>query len=459
MNSNDIEIYFQLKDITVQSITAERKEEIRIEIKGTMDIDSIYSRFDVARLTRPWLLIIHGILSLFLDYPVTVYDITESGNHVDNSCTKDDDNPEDKNKTNKTTFKVGKNDYSSDLNKVTSKIYDSKDSKLAISLLDRWRKNLSLENEDMDGHLYRDEVLLGLFQILELLSNNYAFELQEKAKQKIQEDLEEYASLMLIRDSEIKNFADQNLKLISKVLDSDNLSFATKIKYLLSKNGITSENEMYFAESIVKIRNGIAHGRILFQPVFRWPVTPFFNISNKFTEIDMLRYLLKKLIGNFFEISTWDSEYLEIAEHYLKPPVATISVFLNMPEKFKGLDSSTLESSKGNKWGITWKNIFISYLENPKKLRLNNLANSLKSFFFNLEKSEENIDDIFNISVIFMESSNPEIVDQCKENIDWLLHSGSINDSLLLDIIPDLDFYSICYKEYKAFIGKKINRS
>ena len=59
------------------------------------------------------------------------------------------------------------------------KINDSKYKNLSISLLDRWRKNLNLENEDLESNLYRDEALLGLFQILELLSNSREDELKK----------------------------------------------------------------------------------------------------------------------------------------------------------------------------------------------------------------------------------------------------------------------------------------
>lgn len=445
----DLKIYFCYENIIVESIIGTKQNVKCIEIKGYVNKNSKQSLFETGRLIRPLLLIIQGILSLFLDIPITVYEI-ESTNYFKEVIADED--------LKEYVFKVGDRDFTQDLKKVLVKLNESQNRNLSISILDRWRKNLNLENEDIDGHLYRDESLLGLFHILELLSENCAGELKKEANRKIKESLREYGSLMLIRESELEEYVNQNLSIISKSLDSNNPNFATKIKYLLFKNGIISENEMYFVETIVKLRNGIAHGRILFQPVFRWPLTPFFNISKNITEADMLRYLVKKLIGNFFGISSWDEEYAVIARNYLKPPFKKIRDFLAEPDKYKVISANTLKTSIGNELGITWENIFWSYLENHNKIKLDEITIPLKSFFLTLEIDEENIMDIFIISVIFIESRDMEIATQCSTNMDILLTKGLISKSDLLEITTELDFYNINYDKYENFICSKTKR-
>nr|WP_243683404.1 hypothetical protein [Lactiplantibacillus plantarum] len=222
---SNIKIYFSFNGITVESIS--RDKSTVIAVRGELNIDPIYSQVETSRLMRPWLLVIQGIISLFLECPITIYDITESGSSfvVKNGI----DNPP------KTIFQTEMNDYSKDLEKVLFKINDSKYKNLSISLLDRWRKNLNLENEDLESNLYRDEALLGLFQILELLSNSREDELKKIAESKIKSSLKEYASLMLTRNDELDNYVNDNYKIVSTALGAKSPNFSTKIKYLLSK--------------------------------------------------------------------------------------------------------------------------------------------------------------------------------------------------------------------------------
>lgn len=446
----NLKIYFCYENIIVESIIDTKQNVKCIEIKGYVNKNSKQSLFETGRLIRPLLLIIQGMLSLFLDIPITVYEI-ESTNYFKKDIVDKD--------LKEYVFKVGDRDFTQDLKKVLVKLNEPQNRNLSISILDRWRKNLKLENEDADGLLYQDESLLGLFHILELLSENCADELKKEAKRKIKDSLRDYGSLMLIRESELENYVNENFSIVSKSLDSNNPNFVTKIKYLLFKSGISSENEMYFVETIVKLRNGIAHGRILFQPVFRWPLTPFFNISKNITEADMLRYLVKKLIGNFFEINSWDQEYTVIARNYLKPPLNKFRNFLAEPDKYKAVSINTIKTSIGNELGITWENIFWSYLENHKKIKLYEITTPLKSFFLTLKIDEENAMDVFIISVIFIESEDNEITTLCRTNMDILLTKGLISKSDLLEITTELDFYNINYEKYENFIRSKIENN
>lgn len=72
----EIDIYFSLGDIVVESKYNEKHGTKEIEIRGILDFNPIYSNLDLRRLIRPELLIIQGVISLFIDFPITVYDIT-----------------------------------------------------------------------------------------------------------------------------------------------------------------------------------------------------------------------------------------------------------------------------------------------------------------------------------------------------------------------------------------------
>ena len=76
---------------------------------------------------------------------------------------------------------------------------------------------------------------------------------------------------------------------------------------------------------------------------------------------------------------------------------------------------------------------------------------------YHLKKTEDNIDDIFVTSVIFMECSNDEVVAECYRKIEWLLNNTHFHDSSLINIMPELDFHHIQYPRYKKFIEMRRN--
>ncbi|WP_410888760.1 hypothetical protein [Pediococcus pentosaceus] len=416
----EIDIYFSLGDIVVESKYNEKHGTKEIEIRGILDFNPIYSNLDLRRLIRPELLIIQGVISLFIDFPITVYDITsqiQSFTDIENFV---------ENKFKKSTFKIEKKDYSNELELVLERIEDPKNKNLAVSVLDRWRKVLDFRKEDMFEKLYRDEELLGIFHILDLLSDIYV---------------------------------DDNTKIIVQSLGANSPNFSTKIKYLLSKEGITSEEEFDFVGVAIKCRNAIAHGRVVFQPVVNWPLAPFFNISESFIDVDILRCLTKKLIGNFFGINIWDNEYNEFAIKYLRPSVKNICEFIKKPSKYEIISIDDMDILNEKKHVITWESVYIRYLQNPKKIKIDKLGSALKSSFFNLELNSKNAYNIFNISVILIESNDSEIVDRCRENIECLLEKELIENNDLYEIIPEFDLHHVNYIKYKEIVLNKVRNN
>lgn len=449
----EIDIYFSLGDIVVESKYNEKHGTKEIEIRGILDFNPIYSNLDLRRLIRPELLIIQGVISLFIDFPITVYDITsqiQSFTDIENFV---------ENKFKKSTFKIEKKDYSNELELVLERIEDPKNKNLAVSVLDRWRKVLDFRKEDMFEKLYRDEELLGIFHILDLLSDIYVDEWKKEAKDKIRHGLKEYGTFIFKKGDDLDQYVDDNTKIIVQSLGANSPNFSTKIKYLLSKEGITSEEEFDFVGVAIKCRNAIAHGRVVFQPVVNWPLAPFFNISESFIDVDILRCLTKKLIGNFFGINIWDNEYNEFAIKYLRPSVKNICEFIKKPSKYEIISIDDMDILNEKKHVITWESVYIRYLQNPKKIKIDKLGSALKSSFFNLELNSKNAYNIFNISVILIESNDSEIVDRCRENIECLLEKELIENNDLYEIIPEFDLHHVNYIKYKEIVFNKVRNN
>ncbi|QHS03711.1 hypothetical protein [Pediococcus acidilactici] len=446
----EIDIYFSFGNIVVESKCDEEHGIKEIEIRGSLDFDPIYSNLDVGRLIRPELLIVQGIISLFIDFPVTVDDIT----HQIQSFTENFI----ENESPKCTFKI-EEDYSNELELVLERIEDSKNKKLAVSILDRWRKVLHFRNGDMFEKLYRDEELLGIFHILDLLSDIYVNEWKKEAKDEIKNGLKEYGTFIFKKGKDLDKYVNDKTKIVEQSLGANTPDFSTKIKYLLSKEGISSEEEFDFVGTAIKCRNAIAHGRVTFQPVVNWPLAPFFNISESFIDIDILRCLTRKLIGNYFGINVWDNVYNEFSIKYLRPSVKNICGFIENPSRYKIITIDDVDILNENKYVITWESIYIRYLQNQKKINIDKLGSALKSNFFNLEVNSKNAYNIFTVSVILTESNDLEIVDKCRENIEYLLEKELIENNDLYEIIPELDLYHINYTKYKEIITDKIRKN
>ncbi|WP_413476216.1 hypothetical protein [Latilactobacillus fuchuensis] len=437
-----LDIYFNNDNFIVQTNTdTDGMLTLRIEV----NIDDEYTTaiYDIARIARPSILIVQGIISFLLDYPVTVYEIVN---------TKTSRSALPIFKETSSVFKVNGKDLTNELEQILEKISNRKTKYVAISLLDRWRKSLLLENEDDADVLYKDEALLGLFHILEILSNEYSEDLKDEADIKISEFLNRYGHTVMIGERDIERFEKENRNAVKKLLYGGGFTFATRVKFLLSKYDINSEREMDFVDDLIKIRNRIAHGRKTFKNSIGSMFTPFFNNSEGSENEYLLKLLVKKLLGNFFGIDAYNNEYSKQSKELLLPRVQVVKEFLNKPEEFDIKSVEDLNSNAENEFGISWINIYQVYLKNSSKIKLDMMTVKLKVFFSCVQIDDENWRDILCISLIFCESQCADVMEQSKKNIQKILDSKYISTSDLMDENVELESSGIKCDNLKAYI-------
>ena len=139
-----------------------------IKIVSFADMEEFYGVMEASRFTKSEILAIESIITFFTGNPFVEYCGYNQRTSVEQIKVKEKD----------IVLKIGKKDYTSDLILLLDKIEADKET--TISLLDRWRKATYLVKESVDANLYHDEAILDYFHIIELLSEVYKDELNEK---------------------------------------------------------------------------------------------------------------------------------------------------------------------------------------------------------------------------------------------------------------------------------------
>lgn len=162
-------------------------------------------------------------------------------------------------------------------------------------MLDRWRKAIYLKEESCDADLYYDEATLSFFHIFELFGESIAAELKNKLENNIESMLYQHFKSYYFTEAQTKQMVEQNRKSVNSLLIGDFLNLAIKIKYFLEKYELLDDNVAFFIDNMIKVRNVIAHGRITYQKVFMWPLSPFFNLSkDSYENIEILFFYQQK---------------------------------------------------------------------------------------------------------------------------------------------------------------------
>ncbi len=206
-------------------------------------------------------------------------------------------------------------------------------------------------------------------------------------------------------------------------------------------------------ESMIKIRNAIAHGRITYKNNFIWPLSPFYNLAkDSYDNVEFLFFLSAIMISRFMGISCWEDEWNE-AKTFLMPPNNIMTDFLAMKLDIKNFNNKTL--IHGNKYNITWRTLFNYYVKNPKQAIREKIEIVLKELFLNATIDEENASDIFNISIILADSEILDIKKKAIENVKKIISNGWYGWSNFKDAYTYLEFYSVPVPWYKKFLLEK----
>lgn len=444
--TNNIEIYFEYNNSVVFDTgkgTPDSDDGFPYKCKELLvitkcELEQYSDPLETHRYSRRDNLVIQGIITFFTGIPLTVYHSTESS-----VCTL----PIEYDKQ-ETHIRIGGVDYSSDLIILLNRL--NKEPELIITLLDRWRRALYLKDESYDADLYYDEAILSFFHIFELLGESVADELKNKLEKNIESMLFQHFKFYYFTDVQTKQMVEQNRKSVNSLLIGDSLNLAVKIKYFLEKYELLDDNVAFFIDSMIKVRNAIAHGRVTYQKDFLWPLSPFFNLSkDSYENIEFLFFLSAEMISKYIGISHWEKEW-NVEKIFLMPPDHVISAFLKNGLVINNFNYDMLVH--GNKYNITWRTLFNYYVRKPKEKIRECLEVVMKDSFVNTSTYEDNAPDIFNISIIFADSKDSNIKQKAIENIKTIISNRWYGWSNFKDAYTYLDFYSVKVVWYKDFL-------
>lgn len=444
--AEDIDVYFEYNNSVVfstdeKSVVGDGVRLIKckkLAVISKCEMEQYLAPMEVQRYCRGDNLVIQGIISFFTGFPLTVY----HSNSGSGGLKKPDYKKQDMH------LKIADIDYTEDLKILLKKLDDEPN--LIITLLDRWRKAIFLKHESCDADLYYDESTLCFFHILEMFGDSINGELKEKLQNNIDAMLYKHFEAYYFSESQIKQMVEQNKKAINSLLIGDYLNLSVKVKYFLDKYSLLDDNVSFFVDSMIKVRNAIAHGRISFQKAFIWPLPPFYSLAkDSYENIEFLFFLTARMISAYIGIECWKMEWNE-SKRFLMPPQ---NVILSFFDGSLCIENATL--STGNEHNLTWRTLFNYYVKNPKSTTKEKLEKSVKDAFLETITDKENAPDIFNISLILADSDDKDIKNKAIENIKVIIKENWHGWSNFKDAHTYLEFYSVSTIWYKNFLDTK----
>jgi hypothetical protein len=342
-------------------------------------------------------------------------------------------------------------DYTDDVKKVLRHLDVERN--LIISLLDRWRKATYLMEESCDANLYHDEAILNFFHILELFAETKSVKINHNLKLHITEFLNSYfESNFFLSEGQTKEKVQSKLSILKEVLIKEEFSIGHKIKFFLKEYDLLDSNVSYLIDRTIKVRNAIAHGRLIYKEKMIWPLPPFFYLTeDSYDLLYELQILSAKMIATYLEISCWDYEWNDLKKQLL-PPDNILEKFLDNPEVFPEIDNDSL--CIGNIYNITWNTIFQHYIINRKKFSLNKLL-ALKRHLIATEVNEDNGGLLFNISVVLCDCEDIEVANKSKSNVIKIKEHNWYNWSNYKDAFRFLEYNNIPVIWYKEYLIRK----
>ena len=410
----------------------------RLTVISKCSVEQYQGPSEVTRFFREDNLVIQGIISFFTGFPLTVY-------HCESSSVGLEPIEYEKQKTHLSVEGI---DYTEDLKILLKKLEEEPE--LIITLLDRWRKAIYLKEESCDADLYYDEAILSFFHILELFGDTVNKELRAKLENNIQKMLHQHFENFYLNDMQVEQMVEQNQRAVNSLLIGDFLSLSVKVKYFLEKYELLDDNVTEFIDSMIKVRNAVAHGRITHQKMFMWPLSPFYNLAkDSYENIQFMYFLTAVMISRYVGIQCWQKEWNE-TKKFLMPSRQIIKAFL------KG--ELTVEKDSllhGREYNISWRTLFNYYVKNPKKEIRRQLESAIADMFINTSVNKENAPDIFNLSIILADSKEKEIREKAIKNVGIIVKEKWYGWSNIRDAYNYLQFYSVEVEWYRNFLYNK----
>ena len=392
---------------------------------------------------RPKIIAIFDIISFLIGDSITIYDI----NHQSNSVKPNEDEVE--TKSNKFKFIFNDVDLSSQLRIILSKIENDKNT--TLTLLDKWNKANYLLNVDDSHVLFLDETIINCFNIFELLADTtkkeYERFIDEQSKKLL---FEFYTNVGNLDNNKINDKVNQKNRLIKEILVGEFLNLSDKFKYYLQKYRLLDENLSYFVDRIIKVRNSIAHGRIVSNlSVMEYPLTPFYNIVN--TEANLVNpiiVLTGVLISKYIGVDIWEKEWEKIKEILEPNPV-------RVKEVIEG--KLAIDINEKNQYNLTWYSVFLYYLSCKDKQR-DNIELWFKEEIKKRKFETLDFYNLYEISVILITTQDYELYQILSKIIFKIIKEDICKWNSYRDIFLHLEVRNIVVEENKKKIDEIINK-
>ncbi len=428
--TKSIKIYFQLNNITVESINniennKNKSEFGYVKISIEANLKSYQRTSDLPVLVRSDYLTALGIVSYLIDEPLDVFNNNSSGyvSHSDRIVLKNN-------------LVIDGANVTSNLNEFINSIVNLPKNKqnLIFSLLDRWRKARYLESESEENFRYLDEATLSYFHILELIGDLFSSEINDEATALINEFVSNFnENILSLSGNALESESQKKSKLIKEILSKD-VSVSTKIFHFLKNQNIYSEETVFWVKTLVETRNSIAHGRKVFMEKSDFPLYPFFPlVKNEIYPIEFTRVLSAYFIASYLNIPLYKNEW-NIVESFLVKDKTFIKKHLK-ENNFKTLSTAEHDEEKIINGGVN--SLIIS-----KKIKP---IDAIQFFKFHLEHEIENPDflysNIYSIIILFEHIEDFEVSSVFKTAI---LNTEKLEcniDISFKDTLLTLDYY------------------
>ena len=392
---------------------------------------------------RPKIIAIFDIISFLIGDSITIYDI----NYQSNSVKHNED--EEETKSNKFKFIFNDVDLSSQLRIILSKIENDKNT--TLTLLDKWNKANYLLNVDDSHVLFLDETIINCFNIFELLADTtkkeYERFIDEQSKKLL---FEFYTNVGNLDNNKINDKVNQKNRLIKEILVGEFLNLSDKFKYYLQKYRLLDENLSYFVDRIIKVRNSIAHGRIVSNlSVMEYPLTPFYNIVNPEANlVNPILVLTGVLISKYIGIDIWEEEWEKIKEILEPNPV-------RVKEVIEG--KLAIDINEKNQYNLTWYSVFLYYLSCKDKQR-DNIELWFKEEIKKRKFETLDFYNLYEISVILITTQDYELYQILSKIIFKIIKEDICKWNSYRDIFLHLEVRNIVVEENKKKIDEIINK-
>lgn len=395
-NIIDIEICFTFKDSNIYTVGHQ------LVIESMKMIDSLDSPYEIHRYTRPQIIIIEGILSYFTGHLFTIYE--HEGSEI--QLVKKEVGT--LRGIESVILKFDGLDHSQDLTILLEKLKEQRYESLIITLLDRWRKALYMLSES-EVDTFHDEAILAYFHILELIVGCYYNDFKMEASEEIKRFLTDFSSDILNQSDIVReNTINSKFNILKEVLINNEATISTKINYFLKRHGLLDERTISLVSKIVKIRNSIAHGRIVYKEKLIWPLSPFFNItSNESSMITVqIQFLTARAIALHIGLDIWKNQWEDV--YQILPLSNTIlKQFIKKIDEHDLMDG--IDLLKGTYENITIASLVDYYIENKSQCSFSELEKVLSRTLKEVQINEDNSDQLFLASVLMCDSEDKEL--------------------------------------------------